>query len=213
MKASSWTIILCFLVTFTAFVFPGLVNFLAFTPADLYRLRLWTLVTALFLHSSLLHLLGNMIFLFVLGRTLERVTNSKRFLTVFLVGGTLSFILSVPFYDPDVLMLGASAAIFSVASAVMLITPLTFSIIFLAPVGAVALLYFLYNVLAVYYGISGNVAYISHIIGFALGIPFGIRWSRNWKRNLGLSIILLLIYMVLTWIIARLFTISIPVSI
>jgi len=212
MKASSWSIILCLLVTFTAFVFPNLIEFLAFTPADLYRLRLWTLVTALFLHSSLLHLLGNMIFLFVLGRTLERVTSSKRFLTVFFTGGILSFILSVPFYQPDVLMLGASAAIFSVASAVMLITPLTFSIIFLAPVGAVALLYFLYNVAAVYYGISGNVAYISHIIGFALGVPFGIRWSRNWKRNIGLSVILLLVYMVLTWIISRLLTVSIPLQ-
>ena len=104
-------------------------------------------------------------------------------------------------------MLGASAAIFSVASAVMLIAPLTFSIIFLAPVGAVALLYFLYNVAAVYYGISGNVAYISHIIGFALGIPFGISWSKKWKRNLGISIILLLLYMILTWIISRLLTV------
>jgi len=207
MKASSWSIILCFLVTFSAFIFPNFFEFLAFNPADLYRLRLWTLVTALFLHSSLLHLLGNMIFLFVLGRTLERVTSSTRFLTVFLTGGVLSFILSVPFYQPDVLMLGASAAIFSVASAVMLIAPLTFSIIFLAPVGVVALLYFLYNVAAVYYGISGNVAYISHIIGFALGIPFGIIWSRNWKRNLGLSIILLLVYTVLTWIISRLLTV------
>jgi len=212
MKASSWSIILCFLVTFTAFIFPNLVEWLAFTPADLLRLRLWTLVTALFLHSSLLHLLGNMIFLFVLGRTLERVTSSTKFLTVFLTGGILSFILSVPFYQPDVFMLGASAAIFSVASAVMLITPLTFSIIFLAPVGVVALLYFLYNVAAVYYGISGNVAYISHIIGFALGIPFGIRWSKKWKRNLGLSTILLLVYIVLTWIISRLFPVAIPLQ-
>jgi rhomboid protease GluP len=203
MKASSWIIIACFLVTFGAFVSPDLVNLLAFAPSDLYRGRLWTLVTALFLHASLLHLLGNMIFLFVLGRTLERVASSKKFLTVFFVGGILSFVFSVPFYKPDVLMLGASAAIFSVASADMLIAPLSFSIIFLAPVGAIALLYFLYNIIAVYYGISGNVAYVSHVIGFALGIPFGIMWSKQWKRNLGISILLLIVYVILGLIISR----------
>jgi rhomboid protease GluP len=203
MKASSWIIIACFLVTFGAFVSPDLVNLFAFAPSDLYRGRLWTLVTALFLHASLLHLLGNMIFLFVLGRTLERVANSKKFLTVFFVGGILSFVFSVPFYNPDVLMLGASAAIFSVASADMLIAPLSFSIIFLAPVGAIALLYFLYNIIAVYYGISGNVAYVSHVIGFALGIPFGIMWSKQWKRNLGISILLLIVYVILGFIISR----------
>ncbi|MFN3394187.1 MAG: hypothetical protein ACK424_06495 [Candidatus Thermochlorobacter sp.] len=35
-------------------------------------------------------------------------------MAVFLVGGVFSFILSVPFYKPDTIMVGASAAIFSV---------------------------------------------------------------------------------------------------
>jgi rhomboid family protein len=210
MKASSWIIALCCLVTVIASVFPSVAEFLAFTPSDLYHLRLWTLVTALFLHSGLLHLVGNMIFLFVLGRTLERVTNTKKFLTVFFVGGIASFLLSVPFYKPDVLMVGASAAIFSVASADMLIAPLSFSIIFLAPAGAIALLYFLYNIIAVYYGISGNVAYISHIIGFAVGIPFGILWSKQWKKNLGISIILLIIYVIISLIVSRLIADILP---
>ena len=211
MKASSWIIILCCFITIVASVFPNLVEFLAFTPSDLYNLRLWTLVTALFLHSGLLHLVGNMIFLFVLGRTLERVTNAKKFLTVFFVGGIVSFVLSVPFYKSDVLMGGASAAIFAVASADMLIAPLSFSIIFLAPVGAIALLYFLYNIIAVYYGISGNVAYISHIIGFALGIPFGMLWSKQWKKNLGISIILLIVYVIVGLIISRLIADTLPI--
>ena len=196
MKASSWIIALCFLVTAIAFIFPELVGLLAFTTEDL-SLRPWAPVTALFLHSGLAHLLGNMVFLFVLGRTLERVAGETRFLEVFFVGGVLSFILSAPFYESDVTMAGASAAIFSLASAVMLITPTSFSIIFLAPVGVVALLYFLYNVAAVYYGLSGNIAYISHIIGFVIGIPFGIYWSKDWKRNLLISIVLLIVYVVL----------------
>ncbi len=197
MKASSWVILLSFFATFIALFFPSLFDWLAFTPSDLCRLRLWTLVTALFLHAGLIHLVGNMLFLFVLGRTLEGEVGASRFLAVFLVGGILSFILSVPFYKPDTIMVGASAAIFSVASAAMLIRPLRFSVIFLAPVGVVALLYFLYNIVAVYYGVSSNVAYVSHIIGFILGFPFGVAWSRSWKRNLGSSLILVVIYILL----------------
>jgi len=160
-------------------------------------------VTALFLHAGLIHLVGNMLFLFVLGRTLEGEVGASRFLAVFFVGGVLSFILSVPFYKSDTIMVGASAAIFSVASAAMLIKPLRFSVIFLAPVGVVALLYFLYNVVAVYYGVSSNVAYVSHIIGFILGFPFGVAWSRSWKRNLGISIILVVIYILLVSMISK----------
>jgi rhomboid protease GluP len=204
MKSSSWIIILCFVVTSVAFIFPSLVRLLVFSPQDLFHLRLWTLMTALFLHSGATHLLGNMLFLFVLGRTLERVAGATRFLEVFFVGGILSFILSIPFYRFDVTMTGASAAIFSLASAVMLISPMSFSIIFLAPVGAVSLLYFLYNVAAVYYGLTGNIAYISHIIGFALGIPFGICWSKAWKRNLGISIVLLITYIIVIQLISEL---------
>ena len=210
MKSSSWIIILCFVITSVAFIFPSLVRLLVFSPQDLFHLRLWTLMTALFLHSGATHLLGNMLFLFVLGRTLERVAGATRFLGVFFVGGILSFILSIPFYRFDVTMTGASAAIFSLASAVMLISPMSFSIIFLAPVGAVSLLYFLYNVAAVYYGLTGNIAYISHIIGFALGIPFGIRWSKAWKKNLGISVVLLMVYVILIQFISELLGIRVP---
>lgn len=204
MKSSSWIIVLCFLSTLFVSFFPNLVIFLAFTPSDLYRLRLWTLVTALFLHSGILHLMSNMIFLFVLGRTLERVAGAKRFLSVFFIGGILSFVISIPFYNFNTLMLGSSAAIFSVASTVMLMTPLSFSIIFFAPVGAVSLFYFLLNIVSAYYGISTDVAYVSHIIGFMVGVPFGIRWSNNWRRNLGIAILLVIIYLLVIWIISRL---------
>ncbi len=67
----------------------------------------------------------------------------------------------------------------------------------LMPVGLVAVLYFLYNALAVYLHLQSDVAYISHIIGFCLGLPFGIAWSPEWKRNLLISIGLLIVYVVL----------------
>ena len=176
---------------------------LVFSLKNMQEGRVWTLVTAIFVHASLIHLLGNMIFLYVFGNTLESVTDSKRMLTVFFVGGILSFPLSLPFFPPDATFVGASAAIFTLAAVVMLMKPLRFSWLLLMPVGMVAIVYFLYNALAVYFNLQSNVAYISHVIGFSLGIPFGIAWSPNWKKNLAISVVLLLIYFVALYIITQ----------
>ena len=79
----------------------------------------------------------------------------------------------------------------------MLVKPLRFSFLLLMPVGLVAILYFLYNALAVYYQLQSDVAYVSHLIGFTLGLPLGIAWSPQWKRNLLISVGLLIGYFAL----------------
>ena len=165
--------------------------------------RVWTLVTAIFVHASLIHLFGNMIFLYVFGNTLESVTNSKRLLTVFFVGGILSFPLSLPFFPSGSTFVGASAAIFTLTAVVMLLKPFRFSWLLLMPVGMVAIVYFLYNALAVYFNLQSNVAYISHVIGFSVGMPFGIAWSPTWKKNLAVSVVLLVIYFVALYVITQ----------
>ena len=172
---------------------------LLFSYNNLMQGRFWTVLVAIFVHGSLLHLLGNMIFLFVFGGTLETSIGSARYLLVFLTGGLVAFVLSLAFMPPSTGMVGASAAIFTVAACVMLVRPLKFSWLFLAPQGLVAILYFLYNVFVVYDpsllpGYDPQVAYIPHIIGFVTGIPFGIAWSENWKRNFLITIVLLGIY-------------------
>jgi membrane associated rhomboid family serine protease len=76
----------------------------------------------------------------------------------------------------------------------MLVKPLKFSIIFLMPQGLVAIIYFTYNVLAVYTGEQSNIAYISHIIGFLIGVPLGAAWSKNFAKNLLITAGLFIIY-------------------
>lgn len=206
MRATNVLILICIAATLYALygADPTTVERnLVFSLKNLQEGRVWTLVTAIFVHASLIHLLGNMIFLYVFGNTLESVTNSKRMLTVFFVGGILSFPLSLPFFPPDATFVGASAAIFTLAAVVMLMKPLRFSWLLLMPVGMVAIVYFLYNALAVYFNLQSNVAYISHVIGFSLGIPFGIAWSPNWKKNLAIALGLLVIYFVALYIITQ----------
>ena len=203
MRVTNVLILLCILVSLYSWTAdPASVERnLAFGLSNLMEGRVWTLVTAVFVHANLIHLLGNMIFLYVFGNTLESVTTSKRMVTAFFLGGILSFPLSIPFFPQDATFVGASAAIFTLTAVVMLIKPLRFSWLLLMPVGLVAVLYFLYNGLAVYYHVQGGVAYVSHVIGFSIGVPMGIAWSPQWKRNFLISVGLVGAYFVLLYLI------------
>ena len=77
--------------------------------------QLWRLITPVFLHGSLLHLLMNMYALYMIGRSIERINGSYRFGMLYFIGAfggnVLSFVLSK---NPS---LGASTAIFGLLAA------------------------------------------------------------------------------------------------
>lgn len=204
LRATNIIILVCVLVTLYSWTLdPASVERnLAFSLMNVEEGRVWTLITGIFVHANLIHLLGNMIFLYVFGNTLESVTNSKaKMLVPFFVGGILSFPLSVPFFPPDTTFVGASAAIFTLAAVVMLLKPLRFSWLLLMPVGMVAIVYFLSNAVEVYFHVQSDVAYIAHVFGFLLGVPFGIAWGPNWKKNVLISLALLGVYFVALYLI------------
>jgi membrane associated rhomboid family serine protease len=199
----NWVIIACILVSVTFWLADpteSSAQYLAFSTSNLLNGRIWTLVTSLFLHVDILHLAGNMIFLFAFGNALEKEMGAGKTYLSFFVGGVLALIFGVFFYNPNSLLLGASAAIFTLTAAVLLVKPLKFSLIFFMPLGLVALIYIIYNVVAIQTGAEGNVAYISHVIGFAVGIPLGVMWSKNLVRNLLITVGLLILYVFIIWV-------------
>ncbi len=178
---------------------------LAFSTANLIQGRYWTLITALLVHANLAHLLGNMLFLYVFGGTIESEVGSGGLAIAFFSGGVFSFLFSAFYYPASALIVGASAAIFTLASVAMLVKPLKFSWLLLMPVGLAAILYAFYNVAAIHYGIQSKVAFPLHIAGFIVGLPFGIKWSPRWKTNLAISIGLLALYFILVALASYLF--------
>jgi len=204
LKANFFLILACIAISFWAWAQePAFAEKnLIFSLANLAKGRVWTLPAALFVHANLLHLLGNMLFLFVFGSTLEKTAGAGKLLLVFFAGGIASFLIGALFLPRGTAMLGASAAIFALAGCVMLVRPLKFSWLFLAPQGLIAILYFLYNLIVVYEksriaGYDPQVAYVAHVIGFLVGVPFGIALSDRWKRNLLITLLLLGIYLAL----------------
>ncbi len=87
-------------------------------------LRLITLLTSMFLHGGWLHLLGNMLFLWVFGRNLEDLIGGTRFLAFYLVCGLLAGavqVLANPY--ARVPTIGASGAIAGVMGAYLIKFP------------------------------------------------------------------------------------------
>ena len=111
MSAANKLVLLCILTTAAAAFLDEtfVVQNLAFSTDNLLEGRLWTLVTSLFLHANLLHLPGNIIFLYVFGNTLEKIRSLAAMVGAFLYGGVLSFLLGLFFYPAGTSLVGASA--------------------------------------------------------------------------------------------------------
>jgi membrane associated rhomboid family serine protease len=193
----NWVILACIVVSvffWLADTSGSGAQYFAFSTTNLLNGSVWTLVTALFLHADIFHLAGNMIFLYAFGNALEREVGAAKTYVAFFSGGVLSFLLGIFFYDPNVYLIGASAAIFTLTAVMLLVKPLKFSFIFFMPLGLVALVEIIFNIAAVQTGMEGNVAYVSHVIGFAVGVPLGALWSKNLVRNLLVTLGLLVLY-------------------
>lgn len=193
MKVTNFLIFLCTFFTFYAW---GTNENLGFSEYAFRNGAYYTIITGLFVHANFVHLAGNMFFLYVFGNSFEDEVGAFNTTLVFMTGGMLSFILSIPIY-PGAKMVGASAAIFSIMAALLLVRRPGYSFRFLSPIGPLALFYFFFNLIAIKNGTSGNVAYISHIIGFVIGLFFGAHWNKKWRESLILTILLLAGYILL----------------
>ncbi|MBW6519139.1 MAG: rhomboid family intramembrane serine protease [ANME-2 cluster archaeon] len=192
MKLTYFLILLCSSMSLYAWTNPDIT--LAFSLVNLVNGNYYTLLTAIFVHGDYLHLAGNMVFLFLFGTFLEDEVGAFRTGVAFITGGTITFLLSIPFY-PNSDMVGASAAIFTLMAVVLLVREPGLSGRFLSPIGPLAILFFIFNLVDIQSGTLGNVAYISHAIGFVLGLFMGAGWNKEWKESLVFTLLLLTVYM------------------
>lgn len=149
-----------------------------------------SVLTSMFMHAGLFHLVGNMFFLFATGPFLEKSLGRGWFALLYFGGGivaTLSFAARHP--NSLVPLVGASGAIAAVMGAylvefgrsrlTMLFVPLifipTWNFRFTIPAAVVLPLWFLEQVVSIPMesGSMGGVAVTAHVAGFAAGLLFG----------------------------------------
>ncbi len=102
----------------------GSVLDLTFRPTDLQDLRIHTLISSMFLHLDILHVVGNVLILYLLGLPLEDRVGSRTFAMIYLTTGVLATTVygSIHWGDPTP-ALGASGAIMGLAGAFLILYP------------------------------------------------------------------------------------------
>jgi membrane associated rhomboid family serine protease len=142
----------------------------------------WTLLTSMFLHGSWMHLLGNMLYLWIVGDNVEEVLGSFRFLIVYFACGLVGALAQIA-VDPDSITptLGASGAIAGIMGAYVVWFPhhqirvLLFRFITVLPAvivigGWIALQIWLGAGSIGRGNERGGVAYLAHVGGAITGI-------------------------------------------
>ncbi|MET9956394.1 rhomboid family intramembrane serine protease [Streptomyces sp. NPDC006339] len=159
-------------------------------PADLTRgdpRALLTPLTALFVHGSWLHLLGNMLFLYVFGAMTEERMGRIGFGLFYLGCGYLALLgYATAHADSAQTLVGASGAISGVLGAFLYLFPRArvtslFPFLFFLPLRfpawIVLIFWFVLQWLAARSAGSGpGVAYLAHVLGFGFGFVYA--WAR-----------------------------------
>ncbi len=164
------------------------VNRWSVVPATIVAGRDWiTIVTAMFMHGSWSHIIGNMVFLWAFGPEIEDSMNPVRYLAFYLLGGVIAFLAQIA-GDPGstVPNLGASGAIAAVMGGFIVTYPrdqirsvlffFVFARIRFIPAALLIGIWFLTQLFSV--GTiaatqpathQGGVAYLAHVGGFIYG--------------------------------------------
>jgi membrane associated rhomboid family serine protease len=158
-----------------------------------------TLLTSMFLHGGWMHVLGNMLFLWVFGDNIEDILGHWKYLIFYLVCGIAAGMAQL-LIDPTsrVPMLGASGAIAGVMGAylakfpharVIMLTWLLFIFTFELPAWAMLIYWFALQLFGGYGSLSsttqGGTAFFAHIGGFIVGIAliFAIGTRQRYQRR------------------------------
>lgn len=166
----------------------GFIYAYALIPQDiLMGIGVYTLLTSMFMHGGIMHILGNMWYLWIFGDNIEDIMGRRRFLLFYLLSGFTASVLQI-YVNPSstVPNLGASGAIAGVLGAYLVAFPrarvhciLVFGFFIRWIVLPAVVVLFFWFVLQLFSGIGslaymahdqGGVAYFAHIGGFIAGV-------------------------------------------
>ena len=161
-----------------------------------------SILSSIFMHGSIMHLLGNMLFLWIFGDNIEDRFGHGKYIGIYLFWGFvatmahLAWAMSIGGNQLLIPAVGASGAISGVLGAYLLIFPrakvVTLLFFFFIttiriPAFAYLIMWIVFQVFSASFGAGGGVAYLAHIGGFAIGAVFGIGYKWLAKVRLKLA--------------------------
>jgi len=173
----------------------GAVPYNIFNPVGLSSYM--TLLTSMFMHANLMHIVGNMLFLWIFADNIEDRIGHIMFIIFYITCGLAGALLHSVFTPTSTIpMIGASGAISGVLGAYIILypkarisalIPLGFflrivqlpSLVFL---GIWFLMQFLFGISSIR-GTGGGVAYLAHIGGFLVGLLWALPFKFRQKKQ------------------------------
>ncbi|MBN2186211.1 MAG: rhomboid family intramembrane serine protease [Dehalococcoidia bacterium] len=155
---------------------PDIIFLLGLTPAYFPDLP-WTIISNVFVHGSLWHILFNMLSLYFLGSFLIRLLGEKKFLAVYFLGGIVGNIFYILLAPALSIGIGASGAIFALGGALAMMAPKLPVFMFFIPVPVplwIAMLIFL-----VISFLGRGIAWQAHLGGLLLGLGAGYYYRKK----------------------------------
>ncbi len=170
-------------------------------PQDILQGKhLWSIVTNMFLHGGIFHILANMLSLFFVGSFLEKIIGKKKFFWLYMISGIVASLFFVflaaafgssdfgarIFGSPDIPALGASGAIFGLVACLMILTPNVKVYIFFIPIAMplwLGMLIMLFGLWIISAGLSLPIGNSAHFGGFICGIIYGIYLRMKYKKR------------------------------
>lgn len=154
--------------------------------------RLYTLITSMFMHAGWIHLLGNMLYLYVFGDNVEDAFGHFSYLLFYIICGlAAAFAHIMSLMNPadfDIAVLGASGAISGVLGAYVVLYPKARIVSLVGyvilPIPAILFLgfWFVMQWLYGFFDASGGVAYWAHMGGFIAGMILAVSFGLKRKR-------------------------------
>ncbi len=192
-KKGSWPFFTIILVFLNAIIFfytwnnlGFYVDFYGFIAEDLWNGKFYTVISSMFLHGDILHLLSNMWFLWVFGDNMEKKIGHIKFIILYVLCGISSIVLySATSFGTGIPIIGASGAISGILGAYLVLFPknkiraiIPFPVYFAysMPVFVFVIAWFAIQLLSI--GGDSIVAYWAHIGGFLAGLLFIKRIKR-----------------------------------
>jgi membrane associated rhomboid family serine protease len=161
---SIWLSLTLILVFIAQLLFPKLTPALMLTSGSLNEP--WRFLTAIFLHSSVVHLLYNLLSLIFFGFLLEKLIGSTRFFWLFMLSGIFANLISFGFYPAS---LGASGAIMAVIGGVAVLRPMMMVWAFgmIVPMFVLDIIWTAASVLGIFGFGEPNIGHLAHLSGRA----------------------------------------------
>jgi rhomboid protease GluP len=135
----------------------------------------WQLLSSMFVHATIVHLVGNMLFLLIFGLRGEEMFSLPEYLSVYLVGGLVGNILSLAIFDPFFISVGASGAIFSMFGACVIYARRS---VRQSILGALVYAFFLFFI-----NTGEGVNIVAHLGGLGFGLFLGYLLATRRKTD------------------------------